>query len=985
MDSINFTDGSMVCSRYQIVAAVGSGGMGTVYRALDCQLNRTVALKVLTKFQVQGDTLKNLQREAAHLAKVRHDGIVSVYSVGVTEEGTPFIVTEFAEGRTLRGYLEQWGKADVTATIRIAEQLALALGHMHANNLVHRDLKPENIMIQELAGGELLVKVIDLGLATCLTSTNATTRTGALIGTPAYMSPEQCKGLKSDSRSDMYALGCVLYEMLAGAPPFKADEPLAYLHKHCIDEPDLLSVPENSHFAEGLSSIIFRCLSKSPADRYANGAELARELQSLAQGDLIVHLNRRNRSRSTARLKSVLVVSVILLPLLAFLCLQRQDLPEQATVQPHVPVLLPSKKDSFEELIAQVDKLKHSKESPVERHQRLEQLEAPLLASLAAEKAKTNGSKLRLFKGYERVMFLESEVERSHEVGPVLDECNALFESMTSDEQSLLSVDDLLDVASRDRKSDAAKKMAALIMKKEMARNLSRSVAPLNATLMRLSRESDLFFETGLTAAAASLIEKVFRENSVLSSDELAKLSYLQGCCSLTMGDSEAALSEFRRSLDGLSLLAEGTTLNERVLPENRRVAILIDELFRFRPPQQARGLDQCNSGMVHTNVLVTRESGEDRVIPTPSANETFSVCLAGHNLTDAKFLQQWGKLRFVSRRPAWLQPQTACLNFCGNPLSDSCIVKCLRTPLDVVTLDLRKTKITDAVTPHLACLASARDLRLSGTSLSYESIQFLKQRLPYTRIESEFGSFEPGNKQRMVFQYVNDLKFDSALKELFVIYRNECKEGHSSLQTLNLIVRCAALSGQTAKHTEFVEKLLKEAQGNPHSSSTFDSITLYSERLLYENKARMSVEFCGRLLSYEKAKGGQTAFLAGLALGRALRHAGDPAFEEALRQAELMRRRNQPQDEDTKASILLELGQGVPQLLNANCREVCQLPGVSLFNRTLAHMLSGFSLVNTNKERSRKHLLEALRLADKAGGFPELPLLQQARRLSAK
>ena len=217
--------------RYALLEQLGAGGMAMVYRARDEVLGREVAVKVLSpQFAADPGFLARFEREARHVASISHPRIVTVFDSGI-DENTPFIVMELVAGRTLRQVLDQVGPLPAREAVAIASAVCEALEAAHAAGLVHRDIKPANIV---LSGGE--VKVLDFGIARA-DGPGRATRTQAVLGTAEYLSPEQASGGQVGPQTDLYALGCVLFEMLTGAPPFTADSALGVAYRQVHDDP----------------------------------------------------------------------------------------------------------------------------------------------------------------------------------------------------------------------------------------------------------------------------------------------------------------------------------------------------------------------------------------------------------------------------------------------------------------------------------------------------------------------------------------------------------------------------------------------------------------------------------------------------------------------------------------------------------------------------------------------------------------------------
>lgn len=263
---------------YLIERQIGQGGMGCVYRAVDQRLGRVVALKVVSPEWVGDDTQRErLRREARVAAALNHPGICTVYALEELD-GTVAIVTEFLEGHTLRDEIAGSRRPTMAEAMETARALAAALASAHAAGLAHRDLKPENVMRTQ--DGRL--KILDFGLARA-TSPDAgplgarVTAPAAVIGTPAYMAPEQINGEPADQRSDVFALGVLLYEYIIGKHPFDASTPLGVIGRVLDSEPERLDVRLPS-IPRVLATVVDRCLRKPPDSRYASAGEVLRAL-----------------------------------------------------------------------------------------------------------------------------------------------------------------------------------------------------------------------------------------------------------------------------------------------------------------------------------------------------------------------------------------------------------------------------------------------------------------------------------------------------------------------------------------------------------------------------------------------------------------------------------------------------------------------------------------------------------------------------------
>jgi serine/threonine protein kinase len=261
--------------RYEVDGLIASGGMGDVYRARDTRLHRTVALKVLaTSVLSDPERLTRFTQEARTTALINHPNIVAVYDVG-SEDGLPFVVSELLRGETLRARLKG-GAMPVPVAVSHAAEIAQGLIAAHHLGVVHRDLKPENVFVTE--DGHL--KILDFGLAKCRNETlglpddgSKSTQPGTILGTVGYMSPEQVRGGTIDERADIFSLGVMLYEMIAGQTPFERETPIETLYAILKDEPAALAPREE--LTEDLAHVIRHCLEKNPNARFQSARDLA--------------------------------------------------------------------------------------------------------------------------------------------------------------------------------------------------------------------------------------------------------------------------------------------------------------------------------------------------------------------------------------------------------------------------------------------------------------------------------------------------------------------------------------------------------------------------------------------------------------------------------------------------------------------------------------------------------------------------------------
>lgn len=278
--------GQVLAGRYRLDRELGRGGMGAVFRAHHLALDRPVAVKVLhARLTSDPMVAKRFDREALAASKLDHPNCVQMLDAGTTEEGVKYLVMQLLEGRELADVLDGV-PMPLPRALDLAGQMLRGLEHAHKRGLVHRDLKPENVFLTEDEDGREQVKLVDFGIVKLLAgsgSAEALTRAGLVFGTPRYMSPEQAAGGKIDERADLYAVGVILHEMIAGAPPFDADEAGILLRMHLIADPPPLPESVPAH----LRAVVARLLEKSPGDRFASAREVRDALEAPAPAPVL--------------------------------------------------------------------------------------------------------------------------------------------------------------------------------------------------------------------------------------------------------------------------------------------------------------------------------------------------------------------------------------------------------------------------------------------------------------------------------------------------------------------------------------------------------------------------------------------------------------------------------------------------------------------------------------------------------------------------
>ena len=275
--------GQVIADRYHVVKKLGEGGMGQVYLAEHVKMGRRSAIKVMNPAMTHDpDAVARFNREAANASRITHPNVCAVYDFGETPDGLIYLAMEFIEGEPLTDLLEREGALPVPRAAHIFQQVADALQAAHDLGIVHRDLKPDNIMLTKGREGADVVKVVDFGIAKAIGGDVAgqkVTKTGLVVGTPEFMSPEQLSGDKLDGRSDLYSLALVFFRMLTGKLPFEATTVQETMIKRLTDEPTKLAAARpDLGFPTGLQNVLGAALTRSPVDRYQSVAKFSSDV-----------------------------------------------------------------------------------------------------------------------------------------------------------------------------------------------------------------------------------------------------------------------------------------------------------------------------------------------------------------------------------------------------------------------------------------------------------------------------------------------------------------------------------------------------------------------------------------------------------------------------------------------------------------------------------------------------------------------------------
>ena len=282
MNDETFWNSPGISQRYKRLEQLGHGGSGTIYLAKDLTLQKLVVIKLLRE-SLSHAQVTAFQREAILMAKLKHQNIASVFDFSITEKNHPYLVAEYIEGMDLDRFCESNREHSIECKVEIFMQIAKGLHHAHSNGIIHRDVKPANVLVREADDVALQVKVTDFGIASLKERDQELTPTRKAIGSPLYMSPEQWTGGAVGVTSDIYSMGCLMFRVLCGEPPFEGDTVLETATLHRDAEVDREKLANAAGVVDPLVAIVLRCLEKKPQKRYQSARELEQELESVAE------------------------------------------------------------------------------------------------------------------------------------------------------------------------------------------------------------------------------------------------------------------------------------------------------------------------------------------------------------------------------------------------------------------------------------------------------------------------------------------------------------------------------------------------------------------------------------------------------------------------------------------------------------------------------------------------------------------------------
>jgi tRNA A-37 threonylcarbamoyl transferase component Bud32 len=279
--------GRVIDGRYRVERQIGEGGMGLVYQISHAVLGKRMALKVLRDDSARdADVVQRFMQEAQSATSIGHANIIDISDFGRLPDGSVYFVMEYLDGESLTRMISRGGSIPMVTAVHVIRQIASALEAAHARGIVHRDLKPDNIYLVKRGTDSTFVKVLDFGIAKVGGSSSKLTKTGMIFGTPHYMSPEQASGQSVDRRTDIYALGVIMYEMFTGKVPFDGDTFMGILSKHMFEQPLPPSQVQGKRLG-AIEDVIMRSLAKKPEDRYPSMGDLIRDLDRVAAGGAV--------------------------------------------------------------------------------------------------------------------------------------------------------------------------------------------------------------------------------------------------------------------------------------------------------------------------------------------------------------------------------------------------------------------------------------------------------------------------------------------------------------------------------------------------------------------------------------------------------------------------------------------------------------------------------------------------------------------------
>lgn len=525
-------EGATLAGRYEIIEEIGSGGMGTVFKAIDKKINEKVAVKVIKpEVAFNKDSIERFGNELKIARKISHKNVCRMYSLEEAGE-IKFITMEYVSGENLRMLMRRIGQFSIRKSIFIAKQLYEGLSEAHRLGVVHRDLKPHNIMIDEKGN----TKIMDFGIARSQ-EIKGITESGMIIGTPEYMSPEQTEGERIDHRSDIYSLGCVLYEMLTERVPFEGDTPIAVGIKHKSEKPrDPKEL--NPNIPKDLSRLILKCLEKDKKERYQSTAAILADLEAIDKGipttDRIIP--KKNSVLLKKKKKKVFILALVILFSAIIVLITLRFIPFSSIF---------SDEDTFSSGIKYLENKKYSKAIGQFKKSLFENpnnFEAQLIiANILKEQGKIDES----IQEYKKAIVINEEDSRPYKhLGELLEQKNDIKKAMNYYKKYLEIEPESKDFVLVDQK---VKKLANQLQpkretaKQERIKKASQKPTQFEPTLIEKARD---YVKFSMYEDAITLLEKEIKEHL-----KNAEAHFLLGQSYLHINEEEKSEVSFNRAI----------------------------------------------------------------------------------------------------------------------------------------------------------------------------------------------------------------------------------------------------------------------------------------------------------------------------------------------------------------------------------------------------------------------------------------------------
>lgn len=532
MEQLNKQFRGKIDNRYTVVAHLGDGGMGFVFKAIEDGLERVVALKMLHEnLLADAESISRFHRESKMLSSLAHKNVLTFYRFGVWNEIYPYIAMEYFDGRTLKSIVSdapmEWMRA-----LKIVVQVVDAMDYLHASGVVHRDLTSNNVMVADLPEPDT-VKLLDFGLAKLLNpdaGEQRLTKTGILIGSVSYMSPEQASGKIADNRSDIYSFGCIAYEMLTGQLPFNADNPIGLMHKHVHEiAPSFKRVLPSHSIPEEMEKIVMKCLEKNPDKRFQSAKEL---MQELSRVDAKGQSKNKSGKLSSRKIMAQLCLLTVAVALCAYLIVRTFDSSKKSDIHKIENALESKSSQNPQEMISLLEhalnSMQHSKVNTLFAARVMSRLAVLENTQADEQKARTWAEKalVSLASIARSKRYLRSADNETQFAVAVSDAVDVLVRTSSSKHKSqtqlMLDLDELRALFEQKRADDLAVQLSlcqlSIILKSR------RSPGAVQPIIEHLDRDLLVFEQTNSKAALTALDTKTRYALKLLKKSDLSDI-----------------------------------------------------------------------------------------------------------------------------------------------------------------------------------------------------------------------------------------------------------------------------------------------------------------------------------------------------------------------------------------------------------------------------------------------------------------------------